>query len=149
MVLRRGFEGGNSLPADREKDALRRLPQSRDTRLKIRNVCPKIVRPGLPSWSQHRAERNAAAKRSAAGIGGNANGEGMRCIDNGIDAVRRNPFGQSRFSAKATDARMDFMRWAARRPPSKRQRRAESTIARKDLDKLGCFSRATENKNAH
>ena len=136
------------LPADRQKDAQRRGAERRNRLGDAPYRMPAVAfdrQPGGPSECEG---GNAAATGGVNGVGGNAGGEGVGCVDQQIDGLILQVTGETLGAAEAAGANRNRLRSRIGGSACQRQDDIEIGARRQRLCQPAGFRRATQDQNA-
>ncbi len=148
-MVRGGVQSAKREAAYAAKNDARTWAKRCDSGIHVRHAGPGIARLRIPRRPFDGEKRDARYRGRRDGIRAHLRGEGMRGIDQKLDALciktGREPFG----AAKAAVPDRDGL--SARRscPARQRQDSLETGIGREQLCKRAGFGRAAQEKNAH
>lgn len=145
-VLRCGFEHRRFLPADRKQDTSWRRAQCCDGGMHMIDAGPEVARLALPARTSKGEGGDAGFKRGFRGIVGNTRGEGMRRVDQEIEAFGSQRVREAVGAAETADAGRDGLCHRRARAAGQRQHHIVPR-ARKRAGQRAGFRGATENKD--
>ncbi len=137
----------SALPAGRQKDTTRGRSECCDRRRNIRHDVPMIACYRRPFGTDERECGDAGAFGNCRGIGRNAFGEGMGCIDKQIIASLHQKGRKPFRAAEAADANRDRLLGRGLRAPGQRQENVEVFPRRKRGGQPARLACATEDQD--
>jgi hypothetical protein len=148
MVLRRGVEGLGFLPADREENATRRFAERLDGLGNGAHARPAVSVDLIPAEPFEPQQGHAGGFACGSRIGGHLPGEGVRRVDNEVDALRFEIAGKSIHPAEAAAADRYRLRCRVERAAGERQRYDKISARGEPCGEVARFGRAAQKKDA-
>lgn len=145
-VLRSGFKHGCLLPTDRQEDAPGGRTQRSNGRLYTVDAGPEVARPALPGRAPKGESRYARRPRGYCGVLRNSCSEGVRRIDQKIEAFIPQCAGKAFRAAEPTDPGRDGLRHRRPRATGQRKHHGMPALGKGTGQRAG-FRGATENKD--
>ena len=131
-MLRRGDERRELLPSEREEYAARRLAESLNRPLHCLDLDPMIAGDARPGRTPQRQQLHVRRASGLGGIGGDGGGIGMRRVDQRVDALAAQIFGEALGAAEPADANRHGLRQRLRRAAGERQGHGEIVAGGED-----------------
>lgn len=148
-MLRCLREGSELQPANGQKHPARRITERANGSLDVVSRNPLIAVPPLPSGPAEYSQRNPRPLAGAPRILRHPDGERMRGIDHGINALRQQKIAETIDPAKPADTKWNGRRRRVFGASRERQYRVDVAVLRETSRQLARLSRASEDKNPH
>ena len=146
VMLWRAVEWRQLLPPNSEKDTPRLLSQRTHSALRVRDSDPEIAIRRRPGRSAQTEDRRGSARSRRCSVGGNSFSIRMRRIDEEVDALSAQIFGESRGSPKPTNPDGNRLRSGRCCSASERYRRGELATRQRER-KLASLRRTSQNQD--
>ena len=146
VMLRGAAEWSQLLPSNCEKDAPRTAAQRTNSSRRVRNSHPEIAVRRGPGRSAQTKDRRGGARSRRCGVGGDGFSIRMRRIDQEVDALSTQIFGESLSSPKSTDPNRNRLRSGRCRAAGERYRRGELATGQRER-KLASLRSTSQNQD--